>query len=638
MQSPNAMSVKLYTAYHKPSHIISNAAVQPIHVGSTHSEHRMDMLRDDIGDNISAKNPYFCELTAHYWAWKNDMQSTHIGLQHYRRFLHMSFEEGMVERNVHGVALPGFFYRFDTEIGQSAENLENLCAQYDVVVPEPFDVRNVGCRTVRQQYAKAQYHFEEDLDVVSEIISRHHPDYLDAYTEALSDTVFYQTNTYLLRRDIFATYSEWLFDILFHVEAQIDAAARGQQEARVFGYLSERLFNAFIRKYLRDHPDTAVLEVPLAFVRDTGPLEPVPKFFEFPDVPETMHIAVATDVNFAMYCHALIASLIHSRNDNYGISIILMEGGLSDTDITLFRQYERNHPNVRIQILSMAYAFSNTYLRPPFSKETFYRLILPDLLPNHKKIIYLDADMVAVDDTIGLWRFDISDAPVAAARDYINIGFQKAGMLSDGVSGGLPAKEYAAKILGMEGIEDQYFQAGTLVMNLELLRNLGMSRILVDDLKQNRYWFLDQDVLNKHLASDAKTLPLEWNVYYLSEDRKEILGADTRSKLRLAEKNAKIAHFAGVAKPWQNSLHPFSAVFWEHARRTPYYEALVALQTDKRLLQVFPAPKARYGPPGFNSHSKARRSLGRMRRRLQGIARTYLPVRMKRGIKRIQGR
>lgn len=637
MQSPNTMSVRFYTAYHKPSHIVSNAAVQPIHVGAALSGHELGMLRDDSGDHISAKNPFFCELTAQYWAWKNDADSTHIGLQHYRRFLHMSYEEGMSHKDAHGVPLPGFFYGFDAEIGQSAENLQRLCAQYDVIVPDRFDVREIGFRTVREQYGKAEHHFEDDLDIVGEIIAQHHPDYVQAFADALSDKVFYQTNTYLLRRDIFHAYSEWMFDILFRAEARIDAAARTQQEARVFGYLSERLFNAFIRKYRQDHPDTTILEVPLALIQDTKPLEPVPEFFEFPDVAETMHIAVATDVNFAMYCHALVASIIHTRKEDYGISIMLMEGGLSDDDIAQFRQYEQDYPNVRIQVLSMAYAFSNTYLRPPFSKETFYRLILPDLLPNHDKIIYLDADMVAVDDMIDLWRFDVSDAPVAAATDYINVAFQKNGTRSDGVTGALPAKEYAAKILGMEGIEDRYFQAGTLVMNLDILRSRDMSRILVDDLKHNKYWFLDQDVLNKYLARDAKILPQEWNVYYLGWDLKRVLDADILAQLDQAKRDAKIAHYAGIAKPWQNNLHPLSAAFWEHARRTPYYDTLMALKTGRPLLPAFPIPRARDGTSGVNRPVNKRGVVGRINRRMRAAARIYLPPRMKWAIKRVLG-
>ena len=56
----------------------------PIHVGR---EGKADLgyIGDNTGDNISAKNANYCELTGLYWAWKN-LKCDYIGLCHYRRY------------------------------------------------------------------------------------------------------------------------------------------------------------------------------------------------------------------------------------------------------------------------------------------------------------------------------------------------------------------------------------------------------------------------------------------------------------------------------------------------------------------------------------------------------------------------
>lgn len=59
---------------------------QVIQVGSAEAKTRLPYLHDDVGENISAKNNTYCELTALYWGWKN-LGSDIKGLCHYRRYL-----------------------------------------------------------------------------------------------------------------------------------------------------------------------------------------------------------------------------------------------------------------------------------------------------------------------------------------------------------------------------------------------------------------------------------------------------------------------------------------------------------------------------------------------------------------------
>lgn len=91
------MNIKILTSYHKRSELISSDIIKPIQVGTDitgciNPAH----LHDNTGDNISAKNKMYCELTAQYWAWKN-LDADYYGFMHYRRYF--SFDNGALKRN-----------------------------------------------------------------------------------------------------------------------------------------------------------------------------------------------------------------------------------------------------------------------------------------------------------------------------------------------------------------------------------------------------------------------------------------------------------------------------------------------------------------------------------------------------------
>ena len=80
--------IRILIACHKPTYVPENPLFYPIQVGTTLTDRRLEGMtyHDNEGDNISEKNPDYCELTAQYWAWKH-LDCDYYGFFHYRRYL-----------------------------------------------------------------------------------------------------------------------------------------------------------------------------------------------------------------------------------------------------------------------------------------------------------------------------------------------------------------------------------------------------------------------------------------------------------------------------------------------------------------------------------------------------------------------
>ena len=120
----------------------------PLHVGA---EGKADLgyTKDNTGDNISAKNPNFCELTGMYWAWKN-LSCEYIGLCHYRRyFAHVPKSSNLTDKK------KAIFSKVD---------YEKLLQTCDVILPQK---RNYYIETVRSHYEHA--HHKRELDEVEKM-------------------------------------------------------------------------------------------------------------------------------------------------------------------------------------------------------------------------------------------------------------------------------------------------------------------------------------------------------------------------------------------------------------------------------------------------------------------------------------
>ena len=96
--------LKILVCAHKPDSQIRNyPPYMPIQVGAAlHPEMDLGFQKDNVGDNISEKNPRYCELSAIYWGWKNIKDVEYLGLAHYRRYFDIDINEGNVDKWMKG--------------------------------------------------------------------------------------------------------------------------------------------------------------------------------------------------------------------------------------------------------------------------------------------------------------------------------------------------------------------------------------------------------------------------------------------------------------------------------------------------------------------------------------------------------
>ncbi|MEE1280398.1 MAG: DUF4422 domain-containing protein [Oscillospiraceae bacterium] len=217
------MKAKIIIAAHKPYRMPEDSIYLPLHVGKKGKED-IGFAGDDTGDNISEKNPRYCELTGLYWAIKN-LDADYIGLAHYRR--HFSIKP---QKDKFKAVLSG-------------EQLESLFESTDVVLPKK---QNYYIENLYDHYAHT--HKEEHLLALREVLEQKSPEYLCEFDLLKKRTSAHMFNMFIMKRELAESYASWMFDILFELEKRIDFAKMSSFEERMMGRLSELMLDMWINK------------------------------------------------------------------------------------------------------------------------------------------------------------------------------------------------------------------------------------------------------------------------------------------------------------------------------------------------------------------------------------------------------
>ncbi|MFB3166859.1 glycosyltransferase family 8 protein [Neobacillus sp. 179-C4.2 HS] len=264
---------------------------------------------------------------------------------------------------------------------------------------------------------------------------------------------------------------------------------------------------------------------------------------------ETIQIVTTSNDNYAKPTAVMLTSLLENKKSNNPINIYII-GTLSKNNKSKLNNSVKRF-GLKINFFEIAPTlFENFKLTLHFTQETYYRLIIPDLLDtNVHKTIYLDGDIILNEDITELWNINIEDYFLAAVNEFNK-------------------KRHKALSIPTKGM---YFNAGVMVINLDKWRENDISQVVIDYLKNNEsiIQLADQDALNAVLHSKWLELDMKWN--FTSGKLKRLIKNKKRGRSRKTSFKPAIIHFTGRNKPW-NAGHKLQNEYFRYESITIWSE------------------------------------------------------------------
>lgn len=258
-------------------------------------------------------------------------------------------------------------------------------------------------------------------------------------------------------------------------------------------------------------------------------------------------IVFSTNNDFADLCSTAIWSIIKNRTKNNFYDIYVFYTRLSKVNIEKIEKCDID--NVKIQCLDVSkyINLNDFYEINNYTYEIYYRFYASKIL-DYEKIIYLDSDIIVVNDIATLYNEDIKDFPIGVVMDFThyldNFNFD--------------------------------FNSGVMLINSKKFENLKIREKCIELIKNNKFNFPDQKALNIVCKDNVFFLKPKYNyqvsLAYYHRFKKQI----KKDKFKyLFEDEPLVIHFSYITKPYKNIYSKYNKDFWECAKLTEYYDEMV---------------------------------------------------------------
>ena len=191
------------------------------------------------------------------------------------------------------------------------------------------------------------------------------------------------------------------------------------------------------------------------------------------------------------------------------------------------------------------------YVDTKYTEAASYRLLLPDLLPEYEKVLYIDCDVIVRNDLARLYY------STELGTHYLAAVFEA------------PADFQIEHLKAIGCAPSEYINSGFLIMNLELMRRDDMVAKFIEASKADYLEFPDQDVLNQLCKKRILGLPPYCNsirTFYLPQYKRFFLQKYTEQDWIEVHQHGTV-HYTG-AKPWNHFTVEFQ-LWWQYYEQLP---------------------------------------------------------------------
>lgn len=269
----------------------------------------------------------------------------------------------------------------------------------------------------------------------------------------------------------------------------------------------------------------------------------------------SMHVAFSSDRNYLEYAAVALASLLHFASRP--VTVHFLHEELTEADFERLKALP-SQTEWELKPVRIPEGRFRDWPAMRWSRAAWYRLMAPELFPELDRLIYLDCDLICLDDLAPLWDIPLDGRFLAAAAVKIAPEHKERLGLSAGTT---------------------CFNSGVLVLNLAEMRRRNTVAELssLREKLAGQLKYPDQDLLNMLCSGDFVKLPVRWNMItslYRTPPNPAIC---TEAEARAALAEPGIAHFTGSHKPWhvwRTIHHPYGPAWIRFARTLPLSAAL----------------------------------------------------------------